>query len=157
MKTYFYISNSFSYNKCLNEGRHYIYISGYKIFNNVRKLDFCFDLNNNFFELLKYKKINEIIDNFINNTNNYDSYIFTANGYDAFSFILRDRLVQNGRRVVVEELDPERNIIDKNGFVSMLRYFPVLNLLVLVYYVKILVKYYNVLYVLFIIHYGCYK
>lgn len=138
MKTYYYISNSFSYNKCLNEDKYYIYISGYKIFNNVRKLDLCFDLNNNFFELLNAKKINKIIDNFINSTSNDDVYIFTANGYDAFSFIFRDRLVQNGRRVVVEELDPERNIMDKNGFVTMLRYFPTSKLFILVF--KSLIK-----------------
>lgn len=132
MKTYYYVSNPFSYSKCLNENKYYTYISGYNIFSNVRKLDFCFNLRNNFLELLNYKKLNKLVDNFISCSNDNDTYIFTANGYDVFSFILRDRLVQNGRRVVVEELDPERNILDKNGFVSMLRFFPISKLLLLV-------------------------
>lgn len=130
MSTYYYISSAYSYKNSIIEDRNFIYYSGYSIFNNIRKLDLCFNLKNKFYELLLRRNINNIINKFIASTLDNDIFIFSANGYDIFSLLLQHRLLYLKRKIIVRKLDPVRERLKLSDCLHLLKIFSVTDLLV---------------------------
>jgi hypothetical protein len=129
MSTYYYISSAYSYKNSIIEDRNFIYYSGYSIFNNIRKLDHCFNLKNKFYELLFRKNINNIINEFIASTRDNDLFIFSANGYDIFSLLLQNRLLYLKRKVIVRQLDPARERLKLPDCLHLLEMYSFIDLL----------------------------